>query len=380
VVISFKRSSSVAALALAAAAAAAAPAAAQDPEVVAEGLANPRGMTFGPDGQLYVAESGRGGDGACIPGPQGGEQCYGPTGAITRVNVRTGRAREVLGGLPSIAPQGEEPGADATGPNDISFDDDGAAYITIGLGADPAARSRLGRVGRRFAALWRLSPRGRLRRVADLGAFEAARNPDAGQPSAQVDTNPYGVDASRARQILVTDAGGNTLLRVGPRGRVRTQAVFPFGSALAPPFLGLPAGTEIPYQPVPTGVARGSRGVAFVGELTGFPFPLGGANVYRVRGAGTPRVQARNFTTIVDLAFGPRGALYVLQISTNGLAAEDPGPGKVFRIARSGEVAELRGSGALVEPTGIAVSPRGDVYVADQGRSATEGRIVRLAG
>ena len=50
--------------------------------VVAEGLDNPRGIGFGPDGALYVAESGSGGTGPCIPaGPEGSESCFGPTGA-----------------------------------------------------------------------------------------------------------------------------------------------------------------------------------------------------------------------------------------------------------------------------------------------------------
>jgi len=34
--------------------------------VVADGLDNPRGIGFGPDGALYVAESGSGGSGPCI--------------------------------------------------------------------------------------------------------------------------------------------------------------------------------------------------------------------------------------------------------------------------------------------------------------------------
>ena len=42
-------------------------------EVVADGLDNPRGIGFGPDGALYVAESGSGGPvapGNCITAPR----------------------------------------------------------------------------------------------------------------------------------------------------------------------------------------------------------------------------------------------------------------------------------------------------------------------
>ena len=101
-------------------------------------------------------------------------------------------------------------------------------------------------------------------------AAGAANDPDKGQPSAEVDSNPYSVDASNPLSILVTGAGGNDLLRVRPWGKVQTRAVFPFAD----------------YQPVPTGVVRAPGGGAYVGQLTGFPFPAGAANVFRVRGRG----------------------------------------------------------------------------------------------
>src|SRR5438128_7969037 len=39
--------------------------------VVASGLDNPRGLAFGPEGALYVAEAARAGTGPCITGPAG---------------------------------------------------------------------------------------------------------------------------------------------------------------------------------------------------------------------------------------------------------------------------------------------------------------------
>ncbi len=358
----------------------AAPAAqAQAPEVVAEGLSNPRGMSFGPGGHLYVAESGRGGGGRCLPPAQGQTQCYGATGAIARIDVESGRTTRVVQGLPSIATQeGEEAGSGATGPNDISFRGR-TGFFTVGLAADPEQRGLLGLAGRRFAGLYRIR-HGVVRRVADLGAHEARVDPDAGQPGARVDSNPYGVDATGPR-LLVTDAGGNTLLRVRTRGRmagrVSTLAVFPFGQAAPPPGIpNIPPGTMLPVQPVPTGLVRGSDGSVLVGQLTGFPFPVGGASVFRVVGRQAPAVVAQGLTTVVDVARGPDGSVYALQITTAGLAAP-PSPGKLVRIARDGTQTELA-AGALTQPTGMAVSEDGDIYVANQGTSAQGGQIVRI--
>jgi hypothetical protein len=352
---------------------------AQDLDVVAEGLSNPRGLSFGPDGNLYVAEAGRGGSGACIPSPEGGEACYGNTGGITRINVRKDTEQQIISRLPSLASQeaaeGMPAGSNAIGPQDVSFNNRWA-YYTVGLGANPNVRSQLGSVGRRLGVLYRFDRKRRPQRVSDIAAYEAKNNPDASQPGAEVDSNPYSVDASQSNRLLVTDAGGNTLLRVRRTGEIRTLAWFPFGMTPAPPFLGLPPGSEIPYQSVPTGVVRGPDGAAHLGQLTGFPFPVGAANVFRVVGAETPTVQASGFTTVVDVAYGPDGSFYVLQISSDGLAAQPPGPGKLIRID-DGTQTELA-AGQLQAPTGVTVARNGDIYVSNQGSSPNDGQVVRI--
>src|ERR671933_2407231 len=71
---------------------------AQMTTVVMTGLDNPRGLAFGPDGGLYVAEAGRGGRHPCVF-LRGAHQCYGPTGAITR--LLHGRQQRIVTGLPS---------------------------------------------------------------------------------------------------------------------------------------------------------------------------------------------------------------------------------------------------------------------------------------
>jgi hypothetical protein len=358
--------------------AAAAPAGAQGLDVVADGFSNPHGIAFGPGGKLYVAESGHGGSGACIPGPEENEVCYGATGAITRVNVKTGGTRQIIGGLPSLAAQvGDTPGADGLGPNDVSFRGR-TGYFTIGLGSAPSARQKLGRAGRRFAGLYRITRKGRARRVADLGAYEAKNNPDDGQPTAQADTNPFSLDATAPGRILVTDAGGNDLLSVSPSGKVKTIAVFPFGKAPAPPFLNMPPGTQLDYQPVPTGVVRAPGGAAYVGQLTGFPFPVDAANVFHVEGSGAMAVHASGFTNVVDIARGKGGVLYVLQISTTGLLPP-PSPGKLIRLAPDGTQTELA-AGQLEHPTAVTVAKNGDVYVANRGGSPNNAQIVRISG
>ena len=353
---------------------------AQNLDIVADGLSNPRGLSFAPDGNLYVAEAGRGGSGACIASPEGGESCYGATGGITRINVRRDTEQQIISRLPSLASQeaaeGMPAGSNAIGPQDVSFNNRWG-YFTVGLGANPDARSQLGSNGRRFGLLNRFDRKRKVSRVADIAAYEAKNNPDASQPDAQVDSNPFSVDASASNRILVTDAGGNSLLRVRRTGEIRTLAWFPFGQTLAPPFLGLPPGTQIPYQSVPTGVVRGPDGAAHLGQLTGFPFPAGAANVFRVVGAETPSVQATGFTTVVDVAYGPDGSFYVLQISSNGLAAQPPGPGKLLRIDDDGTQTELA-AGRLQEPTGLTVARNGDIYVSNQGSSPNDGQVVRI--
>jgi hypothetical protein len=336
-----------------------------DLEVVASGLDNPRGLDVGHWGQIYVTEAGRGGDGPCATDPEGEPTCLGATGALTK--VWHGKQRRVLEGLPSLAPEG---GANAIGPSDVSLGFF-SAYLTVGLGQNPAVRDGLGPLGRGLGKLYRISPFGRVREVADIAAYEAAANPDEAEP----DSNPNSVLARPARRYVV-DAGGNDLLKVGPTGRIRTLAVFPERVVPPPPDIpDLPP--ELSMQAVPTNVVQGPDGALYVSQLTGFPFPVGAANIYRIdRRGGEPEVYKSGFTNVTDLAFGRDGSLYVVEFATKGMLSGDP-TGALKRVAPDGTVETIASEG-LVNPYGVAVSRKGRIYVTNHGAEAGVGEVVRV--
>ena len=367
------RTAVVSALLVAAAGQAASNAAPQV-DVIATGLSNPRGIAFSPDGRLYVAEAGRGGNGNCITTGDGQPACYGETGAITLIDPLGVNAPErVVTGLPSIAPAG---GFGAGGPLDISFLGGGNAQVVMGLGAAASARGILGGKSALLGRVLQVNAAGGWKAGADIAAFEEANNP-AGDGA---DSNPYGIAALPSRHI-VADAGANAIFEVRTNGQIRTLATFPARPVPAPPFLGLPPGATIPMQAVPTTVVQGPDGWLYVGQLTGFPFPVGGANIYRVPSqGGPPEIAATGFTNIVDMAFDRYGALYVLQIG-NGLAG--PGgpplnaPGKLIRVDANGTQTVIYAG--LFYPGGLAIGPDGAAYVTNNGILPGGGQVLRIA-
>jgi hypothetical protein len=318
------------------------------PWTVASGLDNPRGLAFGSQGELFVAEAGRGGPGPCRPGAEGGEVCYGPSGAITEV-VRGGQ-HHLLDGLPSLAAAG---GVQAIGPSDVAIGRDGEVYYTGGLGADPSVRQATRQLAG-MAKLYRGS-----QAVADVGAFEQRVNPDGVSPP---DTNPNAVLAVAGGELVV-DAGGNSLLRADGRGRLKKVATFPARTV---------NGSSV--QAVPTSVVAGPDGAYYVGELTGAPFPAGAARVWRVVPGHRPTVYATGFTNIIDLAWGPGDRLYVLEIAARGLASGNLN-GALLRAEPGGPPTTVIGDG-LTAPGGLAIRGH-DAYISNNSVSAGPGSVLR---
>ncbi len=209
------------------------------------------------------------------------------------------------------------------GATDVSAIGRGAYWVSTGAGEDPESDTGQG--------LHRVS-RGTTEKVVNLFEVEAALNPDGNIP---LDSNPFDVESLGGGAALVADAGGNDLLRVDRQGNAHVLAVFPdelvstanikslFGCPAGPPDIcGLP--DQLPAQAVPTSVAIGPDGYYYVGELKGFPAPTGESRVWRVApdasfadcGASPDCVVVFDggFTSIIDLAFGPDGSLYVAEL------------------------------------------------------------------
>jgi hypothetical protein len=236
--------------------------------------------------------------------------------------------------------------AELPGVTDVAASDQGWLWATTGGGPAPTAQK-----------LFKVFEDGTVTAFADLGAYEAKHNP---HPAA-VDSNPFGVVDLGGGGAAVADAGGNTLLKVTRQGKVKLIAVLPdevvstdnikaiveeiVGNLLgmevscedglpadAPPeaheTCALPA--RIPAEPVATSVAIGPDGDFYVGELKGFPGPLGESKVWHIASearnaecGASPlcSVAYDGFTSIVGLAFDTDGTLYVAEMDEKSFLA-----------------------------------------------------------
>ncbi|WP_375513096.1 ScyD/ScyE family protein [uncultured Nostoc sp.] len=353
--------------------------------VIADGLYNAGGLSFGPDGNLYVTEAGIGGSGACVPPPsgQGDSLCYGTSGAVTK--IENGKAERILTGLPSLA---LPDGTGGTGPRDIQFDAKGKPYVLIGYGANPAFRDRnLGNtdLGKIIAPDFKTNS---WTSVADLANYELANNPDG----SDVDSNPLGF-VINGNQLVAADAGANDLLSVNidssnlqaivafPQ-EILTNPVFPPSDTPSNEPAQVPSQNEPPRsqfatQPVPSSVTKGPDGAYYVSQFTGFPFPEGGAKIYRVGADGKPTVYADGFTQLTDLQFDTEGNLYALQYA-NQSAWKGNFDGSVIKIAADGTRTTLLSGNGLESPSALTIGSDGAVYVTNRGDRPGEGQVLRI--
>jgi hypothetical protein len=361
--------------------------------VVQGGLNAPRHLVITGAG-LVVTEAGTGGPAGtsnCATGPStetaGTTQyCTGRTGAIFTLSSG-GRIGPVLSKLPSVI---EENIQEVTGPSAIAYGH-GQEAVTIDdflVNKDGSNNLLPKPFASAFGTLRLLS--GGKSRVVDIAAFAAAHPQSASSlgtipGETPYDSDPYDVVAYRAGWV-VADAGANDLLYVSASGHVRMLARFPAVAEQLPAgVLGNPAPITVQAQAVPSSVAVGPDGALYVGLLRGIPSDPGTSYIYRVVPGHQPVIWARGLTSVTSIAFDGQGRLLATEFNTGGLLSAPTVPGALVRISNHGRTVTTLPVPGLYQPTGLAVSADGTVFVSNYGDSTTlsstqPGEIVKVTG
>jgi hypothetical protein len=359
-------------LATCAASIASAPAFAQlssNTTVYASGLESPRGLKFGPDGDLYVAEAGTGGTistvGSCpqVPPPigsyLGGERRWesgGNGGAVAGlVQFRDASGAAAEGDLQGVA--------------DIAFLN-GTLYAVTGGGGcshgNALSPNIIARVDTKSGS-WKA--------IANLSQFlqsHPAAYPDL------ADFEPDGVFYSliaHDNRLYTVEPNHGQLFSTSASGDLREEL-------------------DISKQQghiVPTSVAV-NDGKFYIGNLGLFPITPDSGKVMSFHtgacpwpfvigfGCGDELEKLRlsgsraGFTTVVAVDFGPDGLLYALELSA-APGFPTPGDGKVVRLTRTGDIEDV--ATGLSVPTGMTFGPDGYLYVSNFGAAPT-GEILRI--
>ena len=306
--------------------------------VVATGLNNPRGLKFGPDGFLYVAEGGFGGtDPACVVVPAVGPYTGNPTNArISR--IVNGMPTPVGDPLPSSQTSADS-GSLVSGAADVAFIGNTLYALISGAGCSHGVPSMPNEV-------LRLNDNGSWTQVANLSAFQMAH------PVANPEPDDFEPDGTWWSMIAV---GGN-LYAVEPN-HGELDKITTSGQISRIADISASQGHIVP-------TALAYHGNFYVGNLNRFPVVPGSSKILKINPAGNVKLDVGGFTTVLGLLFDGSDRMYVLEMST---APGDPTPctGKVIRVDPSGQQTEI--ASGLFFPTGMTLGPDGALYVSNVG-------------
>jgi hypothetical protein len=310
-------------------------------EVVASGLTNPRGFTWGADGTLFVGLAGSGGD---TPGPEGSPFSGGPTAGIAA--IRDGDVSMLATGLASAIWRDIDW---VWGVNDVAILGN-QLYALVGGGGVGAGNPD------QPSGVYVIAADGSATLVADLGTWVDA-NPVAHTPPEGAPNGGSFFDMAPIGEALwVVDAVNGQVLQVTPAGEITRIADLSEG------------------HPVPSGIAADPAGGAYVADLTPAPYVEGSANVRHVGLDGEVTDVWTGLTTVTGLAVGPDGALYVAELSSeisDGEPFLTEGSGRILRQTGP-DAGDVVASG-LDYPVALGFGPVGELYVAVPAFGADEG-------
>jgi hypothetical protein len=318
--------------------------------VFATGFNNPRGLKFGPEGDLYVAEGGTGGPlgttaAQCTQVPDVGPYTGSPVGSrISQVDKR-GIRTTVIDNLPS-SQTNPETGSLASGVADIAFIDNTLYALLAGAGCShgiPGIPNGVIRVN--DDGTWQL--------VANLSAYQQANpvahpNPGDFEPDGTwysmvaVDEDLYAVEPNHGEIVRISNHGKAS----------QVSRVIDISASQG--------------HVVPTALTN-YRGNLYVGNLGVFPQAIGSSNIWKVTPGGQLSVVAGGFDMVLGLAFDNKGAMYVLEMAA-GNPAPAPNAGRITRVDPSGARQVIAdGTDGLSFPTGMTIGPDGDLFVSNIG-------------
>jgi len=313
----------------------------QDGPRLAAGFYGPYGLAFGPDGTMFVADSGNN-----------------TIRAITPAGVVS-----TLAGDSSLLNGGHDDGTGAAAsfknPRGLAVDSNGTIYV-----ADYENHM-----------IRKVTPQG----VVSVFAGSTVGGTLDGTGTAAQFQYPWGIVVDASGNLFVADQGNHLIRKITPAGVVST-----FAGTGTPGFVNANGtGAQFHY---PTGLAIDAAGNLYVGDqnnnVVRMVTPAGDVSTFA--GSGNPAsvdgtATAASFNLPIGVATDEGGNVYVTELLSNSVRKISPAARVTTLAGGSASGAYVDGDGGNArfnEPMGVAVDRKGDVYIADRSNNMIR-RIAR---